>query len=590
MTSTPAHDRAGVDLGASWLTLARRSFAAPPDPTTALVLSAGLRGDEFRVVERDGEWFVLKRRPLGLAWREMARARAAARRLKGLRFAGLGVVRVVVPTLVPIADCAVLMTPYLGASLDQSPSGAAELLPADRLQAVLASMLDRGVEFSGFVPRNLLAASDGIAVIDWEDARFVNPGSPPSAVTTTKWDIAWSEVHRRDLELRYVFKSSDDMPPAWDGFEQALAGITNTRGRDPALRPFGIHLTLSSEMYCPYTKASAADLGHRAADALPPELELLHTAVTALVRETAGEHAFAELVDHVAHAAESGPDAWVQALVGRACGLLHIGLDGCDVSDAAATLGQLRQRGGWDAAVDRAGAACTLLAGVAELTMRAFDRPPADVLLRGSTAQGVLGLRSDVDFEVSSPHLANGDRGVESVVLAVLRCFGLRGEGSAGRPPEVDLADATGDVTRDVHEWCELRRPGSPSHDAGWIATRLLLKRQRLTGGPSTYERRGRERSTKYFWFEVRAAISRIVFSHAGDRRTVPVRLPDQLKLLPELVPCHAAELSNLARLAFDLREWSDMDAEQVGVAARRLDAVREELGLPGPVESIETG
>lgn len=419
-----------------------------------------------------------------------------------------------------------------------------------------------------------------------------------------KWDIAWSDVYGCDPCLRRHFPQAPaTVEPPPDSFERTLAIIIGDSRPLAEVRQDGIKKTLGSELHSsllPRPTPTAAEVGHRAGDLLPPYLEVLYSALTAHVREVAGEPAFAALIERLGRAElEAAPrsagdtqstcrqhDIWVQSLVLHAAATLSAATGASQLAvlpRAARRLQELANVSGWEHAVARAETACLLLDGVAALVLAAFGVEGLDLLVRGSAAQGVLGLRSDVDFELSSPDFPSGAQDLERCVAEVLACFSLEAEGSLARPKEADLRSADGRITRDLHEWFELRRPSSTRHHPGWLRPVLTLAPNQLSSIPSQYEAAGREVRAKYLWFEVRAAVSRVIFGALGTDEDVPATLPEQLQILPQLIPSwHAAELDALAHAAFDLRESGRCDETHERVAAR-LDAVRNALGLPGP-------
>ena len=247
-------------------------------------------------------------------------------------------------------------------------------------------------------------------------------------------------------------------------------------------------------------------------------------------------------------------------------------------------LHRLVGRTGWTVGCERARLAELLLARVAGMITQSFDAADLQLLLRGSLSQGVLGCRSDVDFELSSPEWPNGHRALEELVIGVLAAFGLVAEGSAARPSETDVHGPGTNLTRDAHEWLELRRPGSPLHDPGWLGDVLMPDVAELVGRPSRYERRGREETAKYLWFEARASLARVVFGSSASRP--PATLVDQLARLPSLVAASdAADLAEAVKASFALRERTSGVAAECMSLGRRLDATRRSLRLTGSVE-----
>ena len=565
-----------------------------------------LRGDIRRVII-EGCSLVFKRRPAASAEEERRRALTARARLAGLIADEFGNIRVVVPELVRLSasECA-LVTPDLGSSLAETLRSTAVVFSPMAVRNLLGELLARGVDASGCVPRNLFLTDAGLAMIDWEDARF-GPGLlRPSVLTLMKWDVAWSDVFGCDLKLREHFEPASPTDDAeLDGFEVALRELTGCASPAQEVRALGVEATLCSELHVPgVAGVSAAELGHLAEDVLPPKLSVFHTLLTAHVRRTRGEPAYAALLQELGRAVEAHPAlrsrkpvtnqgqadlsaAWIRTLCCAADKQLDEqpwaepkgGTPG--VATAAERLAALAPEQGWHAACARAALAEALLARIANLVTCSLGLD-LQLILRGSLAQGVLGQRSDIDFELSSPTHPAGHHGAEGLVIDILACFGLAAEGSAARPVEADIKGSNPAVSRDLHEWFELRRPGSHQHDPGWVAQALRPSRDRLVIQQSEYEGLGRQHSAKYLWFEARAALARLVFrEHPG---TPPVTLPEQLDLLPSLIgSALAAEIRQIVLASFDQREQASPDLTVCVALQHRLDRLRALLSLPGP-------
>ncbi|MEU3560462.1 hypothetical protein [Kitasatospora sp. NPDC006786] len=553
-----------------------------------------------RRLRHEGRDLVAKLRSRAAAHAERALAAEAARRLGALTVDGFGRIEVCVPDLVPLDDrTAALVSPYLGIPLSASTDGLAGL-SEEEIEDLLLTVLGRGMEASGCIPRNMFRQSGRTVLIDWEDALLVPAGTAaPGALTVMKWDIAWSDLASRDLGLRRRITTGSSEEPTLDGFESILAAWLPAGLAAREVRRRGIELTLSSELPAAGPKsASAARLGHLAEDVLPPGLGVFHTVLTSRLRADQGEDAYADLLHQLDALTESTRTAggrrperlrrpWVLALFSTAEHRWVAGLR--SIEQLAFRLEDLRGVNGWDAARERAEVAEEVTARIARTAQTSLGLEGLELILRGSCAQGVLGRGSDVDFELSSPDHPNGHRALEDLVIEALACLGLAAEGSAARPTERDVVSADGMLSRDLHEWFELRRPGMDHHSPGWVATAIAAPSTAAISRPSEYEQRGRELTAKYLWFESRAMLARLVFTRAAAAPP-PVKLVDQLSLLHELVPGdEAAEVKALVRRTFALREAADpaplvtdLDAE-VEQLAGQLDVLRRRLGLPGP-------
>ncbi|MFF1785576.1 hypothetical protein ACFVX9_03850 [Kitasatospora sp. NPDC058243] len=561
-------------------------------------------GGQVRRLRHRGRDLVAKLRPLEAARSERALAAEAARRLGQLTIDGFGDVKVCVPELVPLSgQRAALVSPYLGTRLSSGDDGASRL-SVSVIVALLVALLGRGVEASGCVPRNMFRRGGETVLIDWEDALLVPAGAAPDEVTLMKWDIAWSDLLGRDLRLRERIPVSAPVRDVeLDGFETVLAGwlpVTMTR-RD--VRRCGIEVTLASELpLVKHRSASAASLGHLAEDVLPSGLGVFHSVLTARLREQRGEDAYAlllgqlnTLVSSCLPAASSPKSeglrrAWVLALFSAAESHLMPAPEP-PLEQLVERVDQLASASGWVAASERAATAAEITGRLAAaiLAVLRLDEE-LDLLLRGSCAQGVMTRGSDVDFELSSAKHPAGHRSAEDLLIEALACLGLMAEGSAARPAEHDLASADSRTSRDLHEWFELRRPGSDLQDPGWATDLLTPPSAGTVARPSQYEQQGREGTAKYLWFESRAALARLAYT-ASDASRMPVTLERQLAIIPQVIGVEAAtELRDLVHATFALREMSgsarpveDQAKGEIARLAERLDRFRQRVGLPGP-------
>lgn len=553
------------------------------------------RGRTFRF-ERGGSYFVGKRCPRPAGHRERERASEAQRRLGNRRPPTLFPLEVVIPDLTA-ADGAeeVLVARDLGEPLSVDVSLARRLLPLPRLIVVLATLLDAGVEAPGFVPRNMFHRDGRVHVIDWEDAEFTGRPASPSQLTVMKWDIAWSDVFEADPALRLAFadRLRDGPPP--DSFERALGELVDPELTSRQLRARGVALTLASELHVPGVgDVTAAELGHLADEILPAQHSVLYTALTARVRTVAGEQGYARFVDSVWQAVRDqriwGPDVdtaeaaagWLRAVFTAADDCLS---SQTPLTDLHRQLVDLAEQRGWDAARRRAALAEGLLVQVSDLVVSALGLTGLHLILRGSLAQAVVSRGSDLDFELSGSRHPHGHRPVERLVLDILAAFGLQAEASEGRPAEADIRSPGGGLARDLHEWMELRRPGSDLHDPGWLNEHLDPPLSLLLDTQSAYERASRQLSAKYLWFEVRALLARLAFRHATGRP--PATAAQQLRLLRDCVgESDAVEIRDLLMAALALREQDDFPLVECIALQDRASELRRRAGLPGPSQA----
>lgn len=242
---------------------------------------------------------------------------------------------------------------------------------------------------------------------------------------------------------------------------------------------------------------------------------------------------------------------------------------------------------GWEPACARSRAMDRLLAAAMSVLIDSRDRPDEEIqlLLRGSQAHGVLSCRSDIDFELSGPKAPNGHVDLEQRLSTLLGAAGVESEGSAGRPDQDDLHGAGG-LRRDLHEWCELRRPQSLRRDPGWLAEVFSGLPPDWWARRSQYESIGRQNDGKYCFFEARALCARLALREGIGMGTSPSQL-DALR--PRIAGPTLSGLEACLRSSLVAYE-RDLKGAEVSELQDSLAGWRASVGLPGPDTSRAPG
>jgi hypothetical protein len=541
----------------------------------------------LRLISFQDERFVLKYRDSQSAHQESARAAQAAACMDSIR--PTVPLQVVVPQHECLDSGCALITPFLGQTLaDPAASeGDRRLTPTQVREAILC-LLQAGVEFSGFVPRNIFGSAEMLSVIDWEDCKFRESPTRPDSLTVVKWDIAWADYFSADIGLRHSLEHTSFPPPPADVFDVALASVLSGRCDPSTVHSTGLRITLDSEMFVAgATHLSAAEVGHFATDVLSPLLQVFHAAACALVRNACGEAEFGRLIACIAETmtgdTRNWTKRWISDLVLVAAEALHAGTGKGEESPARAavrTLSKLQNGGGWSAAKARAIAAEEVILCVWSLLKKALPVPEVQLLLRGSVAQGLMTLQSDIDFELSSPAYPHGLPGLEDLIVEVLECLDLRSEGSRGRPQEQDLVSSDGRLTRDLHEFLQLRPAGAVVRDGCWPDAFFSLDATKLSE-PSEYERLRTCDDEPDPWFEARALVTRLYFRSVPSRTEVLALLDAQLTLLRawegDVMTSH---VRTLLEQALACRETPDMSLRTA--LSRKIEDFRGLHDIPG--------
>jgi hypothetical protein len=460
----------------------------------------------LRVLEVAGRSWVVKLVPDRQAHHEAGRARAVAR---ALAERGHPAVRVIVPVVVPGVGT---ITPYIGPSL-QRVRRWPRWLTSDAVQAIAQALLAAGVEWPGFLPRNLFPEENGptLAAIDWESARLSERGL--SDLTLLKWRVGWAATPIGAMW-------AERLPAQWtaplDDFERTLTPLLAPGAPASEVRQIADRVTLGSEVVpLRGVRLSAADVGHAVEDLFGTPTAVVYAAAASA--DPAYIERIAIVLDRLLPSGPAAPRLRRAVMAA----LLALGSDYAEELAGARGLNAARRRAA--AALDVVERVEMLLRNTCPVMKR------LDVLLRGSAAQGLVSGRSDVDFEVSGPDWPRGHAEAETVVAAALSAFGFECETSTGRPTERDLLSADGDRSRDLHEYMELRRPGASVHDPGWVAGDIELPPGWLKQA-SAYERGGYPQDGKHAFFAARSLIARIAFGRLEP--PVPATTEAQLDAL----------------------------------------------------------
>jgi hypothetical protein len=514
----------------------------------------------FRRFVHQGRPYVAKRLTAAAAAQEAAQASAVASLLRG----NAPAIRAIVPLTVAIGQHAILVSPDLGTTLHEEPGPIRALIERGAIGALLRTLLDRGIVWEGMAPRNLVEEGGVLSLLDLEDvAMEPAPARSCSDLTLMKWELNWRHHDGAMEQIAAATAHLRRLEAPLDSFERAYVALTGRSLPAADIRELCSAVTLASETPC----ASGGDgwtpfeAGHFADDVLPPLLSVVYTLATARLRRERGEAAYADFLRESQEAVQQavrdadGARRVAIPLTPVAAALVRLicrHLTGAAVLDEMlAELAALREATGLGAAFRRAAVLDRIVPAVAELVVRAAGlEGEVELLLRGSYGQAVVSRLSDVDFELSGPGWPDGARGVEEAVCEALALFGIEADGSAARPIESDLAaDGT---TRDLHEWSELRQPGSGAHAPGWLLQLFGDDPVSNWLAPSQYERAGLTPSPKNVWFRARALVARLAFAARLGRSATG----EQLNALEPLLGTEAVvTLRSLVEQALDAYE-----------------------------------
>ncbi len=495
---------------------------------------------------------------------ELMNARHSQKKLSGLTIDYSIPIRVIVPSLFQIdSNTSVLVSQYQGPSLHNAEHNSKRRLSNSQMLEIFATLIKNGIMWKGFCPRNVIVDIKKtppryISLVDWEDTSFFDTSDTLKIEDLFLFFIKlnWSpfyndfgiEFNNFCSKLDYILTTSP-----LDNFEkcyQVLCGhsdanITRTRC---------CKITLKSEK--PIKKKlslSPFEAGHFIDENVPKSLSVAYTALSANLRSTHGDSYFVILLNcltkmlqlRVGNSEGNENISRLQTNVSKDI-LLHIlSIPTCnarglmerlkyantelDVYDAYRKKGGPAARGaveflllsdktGWDAAVRRSESVDKILSGLFNHVGKAIgNKSELELILRGSVAQGLMTTRSDLDFEVSGPKYPDGNLEWESLIIEAVKLLGLESEGSCSRPLFADLVTIRNSkLTRDLHEWMELRKIEGNEHNPGWLRNHFQVSTFQLLQ-ESLYEKEGIPLSPKTLFFRVRTLIARLNFYYGFE-------------------------------------------------------------------------
>lgn len=439
---------------------------------------------------------------------------------------------------------------------------------------IYSVLLKIGIEWSGFLPRNLFFEGGKWYCIDFEDVYFhKNDNWSIRDLTIFKLLLGWGQVYeinqvRKELEI--VLNAREITFAPLDSFEKALAELIDSK-IDSCTRSFGFDITYESELpvnssSMTHNYLSSMDIGHLVEDIFDNDyLSVWYTMSTSKMRIDYGDDYYAWFLNCFEHVLvvwlnesrtsfqEKKKIKQLQEII---CCLLILFSekqpedlvcnlkDTISVSEIFAILEtinpcvtsikqfqQLQFVGGWSAALARSKCIHNFLKNIYLQLTKCFPLlSEYDLLLRGSCAQGLMTMKSDVDFEISSEQKPHGFIAAERLLSSILDIFNIECEGSPERPTEIDMKSMQG-FTRDFHEWCELVIPGSKTQDKGW--NNLLYNVDAIWQCYSEYESQKHNLSTKYLFFQIRAIIERYAIKYSITQSLISDILKELYDYLP---------------------------------------------------------
>lgn len=409
----------------------------------------------------------------------------------------------------------------------------------------LLSFLNKGFLWDGFVPRNIFLQSNNfsdIRIIDLENVlHFKDKVTQIPSLFLMKWSLGWDGYLEENLSANQIYNyiesslqknnisiSTEAKIDELDSFEQCYQKIF-LQLSPSKVREICTYTTLDSESSVFYEDSmlNFFDIGHAVEDLFCEEfpdnemyLSVFFTYALEKIRSNTTRNELLKL-----HAfLKSYID---QRNIKKLIMFMIKSLNDNDANDI-----ELPSKiPGFDEAVQRANTYESILLLCKNAVEKSLSILPSKCYVRGSLANGICSIYSDIDFEFSNEHsdLFNAEE-VEKMICVLLSVLEIDSEGSTGRPTEADLYSKGLQQSRDLHEFMELRELGTKSIPQD-IYNKFDLT-ELWWNEKSLYEKDGEKLSGKVAFFQSRSILSRYAFD---NKITQSMYIPEILENISNL-------------------------------------------------------
>lgn len=252
--------------------------------------------NRFRLIDVDGQAYVVKKSKPMHAEKEQSFAIEAANRLNGCTVDAL-LLQVVVPEVILCGDVAYLITPYLGKTLQSIRyMQDAPVIQQETVHRILQVFKDSGIQYRGFLPRNIILANGVLYLIDWEDVTFFDMGIdvPSNLKSETNFVLNW--MYNYDAEeirtlYHQVYQSFSEQNTPLDQYETILCHLCGQPTNSVQIaRSFVETLVLAAEAPCKSMQNNniilPTDCASVIADIFTPHIDAFFDILCAYVRQS----------------------------------------------------------------------------------------------------------------------------------------------------------------------------------------------------------------------------------------------------------------------------------------------------------------
>jgi len=507
-----------------------------------------------------------------------------------------------IPKLIKTNNNIGLVYPDYGYTLHEDINQT-KLLGLDKIIFWFKELLTYGIEWAGFLPRNIIYKKNQLILIDWEDVTFNDcQYLSISDLTLFKFILGWSQVYGSIKQVKeFLNKNGITTYTALpDDFEITYGKLTNISNLKQ-IREKTTCISLISESPSSCTtnsNLSFMDIGHLIDDLFNINFSVLYTCCSSIIREKYGDlyfSIFAEAFEAVLCLTLRDNDNKSIVLpfekIQQTIILFLLYFFQEPSIEKLKTIATFKKtvelntfleeeknissyilkftsckKPGLNNAITRSFYIHHFLYALFEIITKVFfENEIIFLLLRGSCAQGLMTNKSDVDFEVSNKKFPNGHNAIEHLISDVLAIFNIDSEGSWGRPQEADVF--INGYSRDYHEWIELTVPNNIKYNKGWLANEK--PQELLEQKWSIYEKKNKFISEKYIFFKIRALILRLVLKY-----NIPFSFySDQISELTHYIDSSIVdEIKKVVVESLALYENSKTDIQKILQLNERID------------------
>ena len=444
---------------------------------------------------------------------------------------------------------------------------------------MLTILLEKGIDWVGFVPRNIILNNSNVILFDWEDTYFQESHNCAiSDISLFKWILNWQQVYQntnfeQELKSFLRYAGIKVYHSKLDRFEITYGRIAHIEKYPRIIRKRCERVTFISEAR--FSDADSLDitpfeLGHLIDDLVGSRLSVFYTFATAYLRQSITEENYNKFLRKMVQGLSiclykagasfglindktelnkfimlhliSYMENWKEGILlenkKSFQDLIYQVTKISKICSAILNFISLKFQKGLPNAFKRADLADTIIVGLVDILKNCFTiNDKFSIIFRGSFGQSILSFKSDIDFEISNTQYSNGFHEFENTIIDILELFGIEAEGSQKRPLEKDIVSKCGKFSREFHEMSQLRCPNVDENSIGWCTSIFEITDLNFWKKESLYEKTQPPLTAKFIFFSIRDLIARMALHNGFQNPKTSEQLIFLEKVYPEEYP-----------------------------------------------------